>query len=67
MGTSGASEERLAVLTATMGCLVIGYHIPIAITTLISPNAAWHDGMVNSSFLNNHMCGAGTTSDCPKG
>lgn len=57
----------LAVLTATMGCLVIGYHIPIAITTLISPNAAWHDGMVSSSFLNNHMCGAGTDRACPKG
>jgi hypothetical protein len=57
----------LAVLTATMACLTIGYHIPMAITTLVNPNAAWHDGMVNSSFLNNHECGAGTNRECPKG
>lgn len=57
----------LAVLAATMGCLTIGYHIPIAITTLVIPQAKWHDGMVNSSFLNNHMCGSGTDRECPRG
>jgi hypothetical protein len=56
-----------AVLTATQACMFFGYHVPVAITTLVDPHAEWHQGMVQSSFLNNHMCGAGSSTNCPAG
>jgi hypothetical protein len=56
-----------AVLAATMACLTLGYHIPMTITTVLNPNAEWHPGMTQNSFLNNHVCGVGTTITCPRG
>lgn len=69
----GPSKARLntlrffAVFAAMQMCLLLGYHVPMAIQTIINPNSAWHEDMQQNSYLNDHICGAGTTRVCPQG
>jgi hypothetical protein len=70
LGTTGVKPtilRFLAVLAAIQAILMLGYHVPIAITTLVTPNAAWHADMVENSYLNDHICGYGTPRTCPQG
>ncbi|HEY1970659.1 MAG TPA: spirocyclase AveC family protein [Pseudonocardia sp.] len=67
----GASPGRLlamrflAVLAAVQVIIGLGYHLPMALTTLASPDARWHDVMVDNSYLNDQICGVGTPRTCP--
>ncbi|MHB8695525.1 MAG: spirocyclase AveC family protein [Solirubrobacteraceae bacterium] len=54
-----------AVLTAIQALLFFGFHVPLAISTLISPNTPWHADMRQHSYLNDHLCGYGTPRHCP--
>lgn len=55
----------LAVYAAMQAILLFGYHVPIAVGTLLQPENPWHPSMVEHSFLNDHLCGVGTPRDCP--
>lgn len=55
----------LAVLAAVQVIIGLGYHLPMALTTLVFPDARWHDVMVENSYLNNQICGVGTPRTCP--
>jgi uncharacterized membrane protein YhdT len=57
----------LAVLTGVQLIIGLGYHLPMALTTLVWPDAKWHAVMVDNSYLNNGLCGAGTPRTCPGG
>ena len=70
LGTTGAKVNALrlfAVIAAIQGVLLIGYHAPVAISTLINPHNAWHPAMVDNTYLNDHICGYGTPRTCPQG
>jgi hypothetical protein len=54
-----------AVLAAVQVIIGVGYHLPMALTTLVKPDAKWHDVMVDNSYLNDHICGTGTPRRCP--
>jgi hypothetical protein len=54
-----------AVLAAVQIIIGVGYHLPMALTTLATPDAKWHDVMVDNSYLNDHICGVGTPRVCP--
>ena len=62
-----ATLRFFAMLAALQIVMIFGFHVPFAITTLISPNAAYHEDMVNNSYLNDHICGSGTPRECPHG
>lgn len=69
-GRSGARPSTLrffAVFAAMQMCLLLGYHVPMAIWTTITPNSAWHEDMQQNSYLNDHICGVGTARVCPQG
>jgi hypothetical protein len=34
-------------------------------STGLNPDATWHPNMVDNSFLNDHICGVGTSRICP--
>ncbi|HZS20968.1 MAG TPA: spirocyclase AveC family protein [Pseudonocardiaceae bacterium] len=55
----------LAVLAGFQLIIGLGYHLPMAMTTLVAPDAPWHDVMVQNSYLNNQICGVGTPRTCP--
>jgi uncharacterized membrane protein YhdT len=55
----------LAVLAAVQVIIGVGYHLPMALSTLVFPDAYWHDVMVDNSYLNNGLCGVGTPRACP--
>ena len=55
----------LAVLAAVQVIIGLGYHLPMALTTLATPNARWDDVVVNNSYLNDQICGVGTQRACP--
>jgi hypothetical protein len=57
----------LAVLTGVQLIIGLGYHLPMALTTLVWPDAKWHAVMVENSFLNDSLCGVGTPRTCPGG
>jgi hypothetical protein len=68
LGTAGAKVSivrAFAVYAAILGIMTFGYHIPMAITTLITPDATWPPSMVDNSYLNDHLCGFGTPRTCP--
>jgi hypothetical protein len=68
LGTSGIKVTILrffAVLAAMQAILFAGYHAPMAVWTILNPDAAWHPNMVDNSFLNDHICGVGTPRICP--
>jgi hypothetical protein len=70
LGSSGAKVtglRLLAVVAALQVILLLGYHVPVAVSTLISPDNAWHPAMVDNSYLNDHICGYGTPRTCPRG
>jgi Spirocyclase AveC-like len=69
-GTTGPKVTALrffAVFAAMQACLLLGYHLPMAIWTTISPTTAWHEDMQQNSYLNDHICGVGTPRVCPQG
>lgn len=69
-GTTGPKVTALrffAVFAAMQACLLLGYHLPMAIWTTISPTTAWHEDMQQNSYLNDHICGMGTRRVCPQG
>jgi hypothetical protein len=69
-GTTRAKVTALrffAVFAAMQVCLLLGYHVPTAIWTTITPNTAWHQDMQQNSYLNDHICGVGTPRVCPQG
>jgi hypothetical protein len=55
----------LAVLAAVQVVIGLGYHLPMALTTLATPDARWDDVVVNNSYLNDQICGVGTPRACP--
>jgi hypothetical protein len=68
LGTSGIKVTILrffAVFAAMQAILLAGYHVPMAVWTVLNPDAAWHPNMVDNSFLNDHICGVGTSRICP--
>jgi hypothetical protein len=54
-----------AVLAAMQALLLAGFHVPLAVSTLISPDTRWHPAQQQKSYLNDHLCGYGTPRDCP--
>lgn len=70
LGTTGVKVNALrllAVIAAIQVVLLVGYHAPVAISTLLNPDNAWHPAMVDNSYLNDHLCGYGTPRTCPQG
>jgi hypothetical protein len=68
LGSSGGTllaMRFLAVLAAVQVIIGLGYHLPMALTTLASPDARWHDVMADNSYLNDQICGVGTPRTCP--
>lgn len=55
----------LAVLAAVQVIIGLGYHLPMALTTLANPDARWSDVAVDNSYLNDQICGVGTPRACP--
>ena len=68
-GRSPARSSALrffAVFAAMQMCLLLGYHVPMAIWTTITPTSAWHEDMQQNSYLNDHICGVGTAQPYPQ-
>jgi Spirocyclase AveC-like len=66
-GAKVTALRFFAVFAAMQMCLLLGYHVPMAIWTTITPNSAWHEDMQQNSYLNDHICGIGTARVCPQG
>ena len=62
-------KAQVMRLLATVAVLQIFFHlcynVPMVILTDISPKSSWHQQMIDNSFLNDHICGAGTPRLCP--
>jgi hypothetical protein len=41
------------------------YHLPVGLWTLAEKDAPWQDSMINNTWMNNGICGAGTPRLCP--
>jgi Spirocyclase AveC-like len=68
-GTTGSKVTALrffAVFAAMQVCLLLGYHLPTAIWTTVTPTTAWHEDMQQNSYLNDHICGVATPRVCPQ-
>jgi hypothetical protein len=63
-GRTGILLRGLAIYAAFQAILLFGYHIPVAISTLIT-HPQWHADMIHHSYLNDHLCGVGTLHHCP--
>jgi Spirocyclase AveC-like len=68
LGTVGAKvnlTRMFAVYGAILTIIMLCYHIPMALISLASPDVTWHPSVVDNSYLNNHLCGFGTSRHCP--
>jgi hypothetical protein len=54
-----------AIFAAIQAILFAGYHAPMAVWTLLHPDARWRSNMVDNSYLNDHICGYATPRICP--
>jgi len=41
------------------------YHLPVGLWTLAEKDAPWQDSMIENTWMNNGICGAGTPRLCP--
>ena len=57
--------RALGVFAAVQIIIGVGYHLPMALTTLAFPDARWSNVMVDNSYLNDQICGVGTPRPCP--
>lgn len=68
LGAGRSTAMRfLGVLAGVQLIIGLGYHLPMALTTLAWPDAPWHPVMVQNSYLNDALCGVGTPRTCPGG
>ncbi|MGQ0623998.1 MAG: spirocyclase AveC family protein [Sporichthyaceae bacterium] len=69
LGSAGGARVTVvrgfAVYAAILTITTVGYHVPVAISTLLFPDVAWHPSMVDNTYLNNHLCGFDTPRSCP--
>jgi len=55
----------LAVYAFMHLVMFVGYHIPVGIWSAMESDAPWMDSMIENTWMNNGICGAGTPRLCP--